>query len=224
MAEHTVTRADGEAIAGEAAGELAAAAIAADLEARSWAVAPGFLDSATCATIATEIRALASAGTLTPAGVGRGQSWQVRPEVRADRIHWIDWQHQGSLTAAQLDVWTHLDALRLSLNRTLLLGLRGFEGHVTSYPPGAAYGRHVDNFRGTSGRLVSCVIYLNPGWHPEEGGQLRIYNPSGSLAAEILPTEGTLACFLSAEVEHEVRPATRERLSITGWFLDRIGP
>jgi SM-20-related protein len=28
-------------------------------------------------------------------------------------------------------------------------------------------------------------------------------------------------CFMSDRIEHEVRPASRERLSLTGWFRRR---
>jgi SM-20-related protein len=195
--------------------------LAAELEERSWGVVPRFVDDRTCAALAAEIGALGAAGDLSPAGVGRGATWQVRPDVRADRVHWVDWQDQETLSAAQRHVRGAFEDLRVTLNRRLLLGLRGFEGHVTAYPPGAGYARHVDNFRGTGGRIVSCVLYLNPNWLPEEGGQLRLYDSAGAVSADILPEAGTLACFLSAAIVHEVLPATRERLSVTGWFLGR---
>jgi SM-20-related protein len=38
---------------------------------------------------------------------------------------------------------------------------------------------------------------------------------------DVLPVAGTLVCFLSDRFEHEVLPATRERLSLTGWFRRR---
>jgi SM-20-related protein len=34
----------------------------------------------------------------------------------------------------------------------------------------------------------------------------------------VLPEGGTLVCFLSDRFHHEVLPARRERLSVTGWF------
>ena len=36
-----------------------------------------------------------------------------------------------------------------------------------------------------------------------------------------LPSAGTLVLSISAELPHEVLPATRERLSLTGWFRRR---
>ena len=37
----------------------------------------------------------------------------------------------------------------------------------------------------------------------------------------VLSEAGTLVVFLSADVPHEVLPATRDRLSLTGWFRRR---
>jgi SM-20-related protein len=39
---------------------------------------------------------------------------------------------------------------------------------------------------------------------------------------DFLPMAGRLVIFRSDEIEHEVLPATRERLSITGWILDQL--
>lgn len=38
---------------------------------------------------------------------------------------------------------------------------------------------------------------------------------------DLLPLAGRLVCFLSGDFPHEVLPARRERLSITGWFKKR---
>ena len=38
---------------------------------------------------------------------------------------------------------------------------------------------------------------------------------------DVVPSGGSLVVFLSGEVPHEVLPATRERLSLTGWFRRR---
>jgi len=37
----------------------------------------------------------------------------------------------------------------------------------------------------------------------------------------VLPQAGTLACFLSGEIPHEVLAAQRPRMSLTGWFKQR---
>lgn len=62
------------------------------------------------------------------------------------------------------------------------------------------------------------ICYLNENWREDEGGQLRVYFPAGT--KDFFPTAGRLVCFRSDLLEHEVLPATRERLSLTGWLLD----
>lgn len=116
-----------------------------------------------------------------------------------------------------------MESLRLALNRTLQLGLFSLEAHYAIYPPGAAYRRHRDAFPDggamPNARVISCALYLNEGWTASDGGALRIYD--GDRVRDVLPIAGTLACFLSERFEHEVLPATRERLSVTGWFRRR---
>jgi SM-20-related protein len=186
---------------------------------QNWAVMPNFLPATIVSELVSEIRTHASAGIMRPAGVGRGADFQVRAEIRSDMIHWLD---LAALTPPEQVAWDQLAALRTALNRQLFLGLRELESHLTLYPPGAAYARHVDNFRNASRRRVSAIIYLNSDWQPSDGGILRLYDSAESrVIAEVEPRAGTLACFLSADVPHEVLPATKERMSLTGWFLDR---
>ena len=113
-----------------------------------------------------------------------------------------------------------MDTLRGELNRQLFLGLEDFECHFALYEPGAFYQKHVDRFRDDDRRAVSAVLYLNEEWLAEQGGALRLY-PEGVEPRDVLPQLGTLAVFLSANLPHEVLPATRERLSLTGWFRRR---
>ncbi|MNJ01133.1 hypothetical protein D3C73_1606640 [compost metagenome] len=68
--------------------------------------------------------------------------------------------------------------------------------------------------------MVSAVVYLNDGWLPEHGGQLRMYLDNDRVY-DVEPVGGCLVVFLSGEVPHEVLPATRDRLSLTGWFRRR---
>jgi SM-20-related protein len=193
--------------------------IAENLEGSGYAVVPAFLDAEVCTALAAECRALAAAGSLRPAAVGRGAGRGERPELRGDRTQWLD---PAAATPAQAAYWRAMEALRVALNRALLLGLDELEAHFALYPPGARYVRHRDRFRDDDARVLSSVLYLNPDWRETDGGALRLYLPHASPSpADILPRAGTLALFLSAEVEHEVLPAARERLSIAGWFRRR---
>jgi SM-20-related protein len=112
-----------------------------------------------------------------------------------------------------------IDQLRQHLNKSLFLSLLDFEIHLTVYPVGSYYKRHLDQFKKDDRRKLSVICYLNEGWKSEHGGQLRIYHQEGE--KEYLPIAGRLICFRSDRLEHEVLPATRERLSLTGWMLDR---
>jgi SM-20-related protein len=113
-----------------------------------------------------------------------------------------------------------MESLRQALNRDLFLGLEDFESHFALYPPGAFYVRHLDRFRDNDRRTVSTVLYLNEGWLPQHGGQLRMYLKDG-VEHDVQPVGGSLVVFLSGDVPHEVLPASRERLSLTGWFRRR---
>jgi len=203
-------------------GEMATAAadlmkIADDLAVQSWAVCPQFLDAETCKQLVTEIGALKTAKQMRPAGVGREQNYRLVSNVRSDVLYWLDEQQ---LSPAAQAAWARLTALKHALNRQLYLGLRDLEAHLTSYAPNGHYQKHVDNFQGQSARILSCIVYLNPAWSATDGGELCLYNPSqpDELIAKILPEAGTLACFLSRDIPHEVLTTSRERFSLTGWF------
>lgn len=105
------------------------------------------------------------------------------------------------------------------VNKSLYLSLKEFEIHMTIYPAGTFYKRHLDQFRSDDHRKLSVICYLNEEWQPEHGGQLRMHLPEGPI--DVLPLSGRLVCFRSDMIEHEVLPATRERWSLTGWMLDQ---
>jgi SM-20-related protein len=132
-------------------------------------------------------------------------------------VRWID-PHAPS--AAEAKVLARLERLRLALNERLQLGAFSLELHWALYPPGARYARHVDQPRGGRARVVSVVLYLNPGWPAADGGALRLYPPRAA-PIDVLPEAGTLAAFRSEALPHEVLPACRERLALTGWLRRR---
>ena len=155
-------------------------------------------------------------GAFRRASVGRGAEKRILDEQRRDEIYW--WE-ESQLSMAQQIVWNRLELLKKTLNRDLFLGLRSFEGHYAVYPEGAFYRKHVDQFAGDAARVLSMVLYLNDGWDPADGGQLRIYKDGGdSVLLDVDPRAGRLVCFLSHRTVHEVMPTRRERYSFTGWF------
>lgn len=196
------------------------APIADAIAAAGWCVTPGFLSPHEVLDLRGEAAALRAQGAFRPAGVGPGQRLTIDPRIRSDLIHWVDPARSGTSIRGYL---ARLDDLRSTLNRELFLGLDDFESHLALYPPGSFYRRHLDQFRGVERRTLSCILYLNTDWQPADGGALRIYvDPSNpGQCAEVAPEGGTLVTFLSGRFEHEVMPARRERLSLTGWFRRR---
>ncbi len=147
-----------------------------------------------------------------PAGVGRKNNYNLNTFIRSDEICWINGDSDAG--KAWLE-WTK--ALQLYLNSRLFLGLFSFESHFSHYAPGAFYKKHVDAFRGESNRVLSMVLYLNPGWLPDDGGEL-LLNLNSKEQIRITPNYGTLVTFLSEEFPHEVLATKRDRYSIAGWF------
>jgi len=186
-----------------------------------WCVIPDFMNPDVWEPMAAEALALHDDGGFRHAGVGRGESFQIRPGIRNDRVRWVD---PLAPTQIQQDYLVRIEKLRLAINCDLMLGLFGFEGHFALYPEGSFYRRHLDRFANASHRTVTCIAYLNEDWQPEEGGSLRIYMPDAKGAethVDIMPQGGSAVIFLSGEFEHEVLPAHRPRLSLTGWYLQR---
>jgi SM-20-related protein len=151
------------------------------------------------------------------AGIGKEHQLQINEAIRGDYIRWIDKSTSPPPARVYLD---RLSELTSFLNQSLFLSLKDYEVHFTIYPPGSYYKRHLDQFKKDDHRKLSVICYLNRGWEETHGGQLRMHLEGGS--QDFLPLAGRLVCFRSDQVEHEVLPATRERLSLTGWLLDQF--
>ncbi|MEF9901198.1 MAG: 2OG-Fe(II) oxygenase [Pseudomonas sp.] len=188
-----------------------------DLATCGWSQQDIFLPASLTLALAAECRTRAAEGELAPAAVGRGATQEVREGIRGDHIQWLE-PGQAESCDQYLEL---MEGLREALNRGLFLGLEDFECHFALYPPGAFYRKHLDRFRDDDRRTVSAVIYLNADdWTPDDGGQLRMSLKNGE-EHDVQPIGGCLVVFLSGDIPHEVLPARRERLSVTGWFRRR---
>ncbi len=217
----------------------------ADVTQQGWAVQRDFLSTEDTAMLRAECDIRWRGGDFRHAGVGRGAELKIRPEVRSDHVHWLDPSVPD--TPQQRRYFTTMEGLRQALNRSLYLGLFDFEAFFAVYPPGKFYQKHLDRFRGSEDRFagsesgrpegarsatamdgggqrtVTAVLYLNDDWKEEEGGQLRLYLDEAGNGpwVDVLPQAGTLAVFITEGRWHEVLPATRERMSLTGFFRTR---
>ncbi|WP_027351893.1 2OG-Fe(II) oxygenase [Halotalea alkalilenta] len=173
-----------------------------------------------CLALAEELATLRRQQALHAAGIGRGSEHVLRRDIRSDSIHWLD-----RSTQAQREYFELMEHLRGAINRALFLGLFELEAHFAHYPPGSFYKPHLDSFRGRSNRVISSVLYLNPEWPQDGGGEMVIYpsqpeftDAPGEPLVLVRPMLGTLVCFLSETMPHEVLPTRLPRASIAGWF------
>ncbi len=184
------------------------------LATEGWCLLAGVMEPAQTQALASECAAMHDAKLLLPARTGTARS---ASPLRGDSTHWFA---TGAMSAPQQMFTDRIDALRIALNRELMLSLVECEAHYAVYRPGAGYARHLDRLRDDDARVISAVFYLNHGWREEDGGALRLYLGGGAWH-DIYPQAGVLALFLSARFEHEVLPATRDRMSIAGWLRQR---
>lgn len=192
------------------------AELATELAGRDWALCRDFIPEELVTSLRREALELRAAGQFRPAGIG--QVAERHSEVRGDELLWL--KPEMTPGASRL-MQGELEALRYAVNTATLLGLHELEAHYTVYPPGARYLKHLDRFRDDDRRVISIVLYLNEAWREEDGGELTLYPAAGATPVKIAPSGGSLVCFLSDRVPHEVLPARRLRLSLTGWFRKR---
>ena len=195
--------------------------IAADLYEKGWSLSDQYLTEAFRKELLEEQRDLLNHGQFRHAGVGSGDSFAIKPEIRSDKVLWMDEQQ---LTPLQQRYWGLMAGLQTAINQRCYLGLRSFEAHFAMYPPGSFYLRHLDQFQSVHYRKVTVILYLNETWEESDEGALRMYFPAENGSEEhqdVLPLGARLVVFLSGEIPHEVLVTNKERISITGWFRDR---
>lgn len=148
------------------------------------------------------------------AGIGRQKDFSINADIRTDQIYWLK-----NDTFALREYHGLLEEIRLAINQTMYLGLFDFECHFAHYPTGSFYKKHIDAFKGSSVRVLSSILYLNPDWKLGDGGELIIYSSQGdSILETITPTFCKQIFFLSQEFPHEVLTTNKPRQSLTGWF------
>ena len=196
-----------------------------------YCVMDDFLSPSVINALASEIVALNTDELMFTANTGRAQS-MVNTKFRGDSIYWLN---EAEASPAQRTYFDAMEHLRNGLNQHLYLGLDVLESHLALYPIGASYKKHLDRFKANDNtqlpqRQISCILYLNKDWLEEDGGYLRLYLNTDADAfriapdtssLDIAPIAGRLVMFLSDTFYHEVLPANRARMSLTGWFLNR---
>lgn len=188
-----------------------------DIAEKGWSAVDNFLPDEEISAILKEQTALFNEGAFRKAGIGKGDSFQVRPEIRGDHVMWIEPNEASERVKTYLN---KVEALRQILNQEFYAGLKSFECHFAMYPPDSFYKKHLDQFKQVRYRIITCILYLNKNWTYEDGGLLRIYKDGENedQYVDIIPQAGTFVCFKSADIYHEVLSTSRQRYSITGWL------
>lgn len=75
--------------------DTACVAIAADIATHGHAIRPGFVAREELAPLREHLMAWWEEGELRRAGIGRGESWQLREDIRGDYVRWIDFSTPG---------------------------------------------------------------------------------------------------------------------------------
>lgn len=194
-----------------------------EMATRGFIVVDNFLSTACIAELAHEAKRLATEGLMHEATTGQStisSANTTNNKLRGDSVYWLDTNEPNPHLQTYLGA---TQAIQNALNQYLFLGLFELESHFAIYPIGSRYHKHVDQFLHDKSRKVSSVLYLNEAWHIDDGGELRMYLDKAESAnfIDILPQAGRLVLFLSERFPHEVLPAKRERISITGWFRTR---
>lgn len=195
--------------------------IISDLLDHSYCVVPDFLSPRETDALREVLMQKFEDDTFKKAAIGNRFNEQKIKSVRGDFISWID---KDRACEAELNFLSRIDALTAYLNRTCFLGIAQREFHYALYPEGTLYRRHLDVFKNDDRRQLSLICYLNqPDWCLQDGGELILYLPTadGEISKVVHPMPGQLVIFQSQELEHEVKPARRNRLSLTGWLKTR---
>lgn len=185
-----------------------------DLRVQGWSMQPTFFS----AQLNQDLRADAlqlDDTDLKQAGIGRLSDHHKDQRRRRDSIRWIDPE-----TPARQQYLDAMLALRIELNKSLILGLWDYEAHFARYDEGDFYEKHLDAFKGKSNRVLTTVLYLNDDWHDEAGGEIVLYDEydHDMEIGRFAPTFGRMLIFLSEAFPHEVLLAKQTRHSIAGWF------
>ena len=189
------------------------ARIAEDISSKGYSINPSALPIELGNSLLQHVNTM-NRDKFDPAGIGREQQLMLNEFVRSDEICWITGESKAGKEWLQ---WAN--QLQVYLNRSLFLGLFSFESHFAHYARGDFYKRHVDAFKGEANRILTIVVYLNPDWGVDDGGELVLYIDEHDMTGiKVTPLMGTVAVFLSEDFPHEVLAANRDRYSIAGWY------
>lgn len=189
-----------------------------------------FLPPSQVAAVRANVKAAYDSGNLDTGVLAGGKGGTslsyVMSEVRGDKMGWF-YGHECDANG-----WTAMSPYYkkvctiVSELAALVPELTGIKNSsrmmLTCYPGGGTrYTKHCDNAH-KNGRRLTSLLYLNPTWQADHGGQLRVFaQDAQTVVRDIAPLGGRLLLFFSdTRVPHEVMPTTVPRFACTIWFFD----
>lgn len=191
--------------------------IADQLENQGWAVVNDLFPLILCQNLYSEMMVRKDEGFFHKAAIGQKEHQQTVDTIRGDHVDWLDCHATQDPIASYLSI---IRQLRDKVSQRFFLPLNSFEAHFAIYPPQTYYRKHLDQFKSDDSRQFTVVLFLNPEWQANDGGELLLYDPveREKVMASILPRMGVFACFFSSKIWHEVLAPQRERCALTGWL------
>ncbi len=150
---------------------------------------------------------------LKTAGTGDYKLVNYDTKFRGYEIYWLDRKNNNLHENSFFDL---IDLFITYLNETCYTGIKSYEFHYAFYNTGTFYKKHLDQFAQKDTRKFSMILYLNPNWQTQDGGELCVHHPTHQ--QNISPNNGKSVFFRSNELEHEVLITNKARLSIVGWL------
>jgi SM-20-related protein len=193
------------------------ASIISQLSESGYAICDAYLPAKTITALANKAKQRFATGAMAAARTGQQAE---NAKIRGDSIFWLS---ESSTNTSVQAYFSKMHVLRNALNLHLFMNVQELETHLAVYPIGSVYEKHLDQFsngEGVQARQLSSILYLNNQWLVADGGTLRLHLNAHKYL-DIAPTAGKLVLFLSSQFWHEVLPATRDRISLTGWFRTR---
>lgn len=187
------------------------------LEEHGWFMADGVMPSGLTGRLYDSARTTWEKGLFRDAYVGTRQAELRDSTIRGDTTFWLD---DGSEVPAYREFLEWATDMQERLNRHFYLGLKSYEFHFARYATGYGYKTHIDQHQGYPHREITLILYLNPEWGDQDGGELCMYClvDHTKETRRILPQHDRLVLFRSGRIPHAVLPCLRPRWSLTGWF------
>lgn len=181
---------------------------------QDFVVIDNFISPALYTTIFSFFEVRLAEDDLAKAGIGALGLHTIDKKIRGDYVYWLDENKDSELNL----FYAQVNELVEKIRRYCFLPISDFECHLAYYPAGTFYKKHLDQFKERNNRLISFVLYLNPNWRPNDGGELVIYKKGETQLVE--PLCNRLVLFKSDCVPHEVSLTNVPRYSLTGWMLN----